>query len=213
MKPAPLFASLLVAGLFVACRSEEPAGSRPAQSVTVPIAPERAAEAPAPKSPPAAEPHPAKPSCLLPTPQTPPPKATAARSCPPDKKGNFDLPRGHLTFVDAPGNPRIEVELAKTPEHRERGLMFRTGMPEDDGMLFSWSDEQIRSFWMRNTCIPLDMLFITQDGTVAGVLEQVPTLNEDSRSVPCPVAHVLELNAGWCRSHGVVAGQHVRIEN
>ena len=49
--------------------------------------------------------------------------------------------------------------------------------------------------------------------TIAGVLEQVPTMNEDGRSIPCPVAHVLELNAGWVRSHGVRPGQRVRIEN
>jgi uncharacterized membrane protein (UPF0127 family) len=158
------------------------------------------------------EPRPEKPRCLMATPDVGPPRALPARSCPADPHGNFDLPRGHVTFVDAPGAPRVEVELAKTPDHRERGLMYRTGMPEDDGMLFSWPQDSIRSFWMHNTCIPLDMLFITKDGTIAGLLEQVPTLNDDGRSVPCPVAHVLELNAGWTRSHGIRAGQHVRID-
>jgi len=65
---------------------------------------------------------------------------------------------------------------------------------------------------MQNTCIPLDMLFITEDGTIAGILEQVPTLNTQSREVPCPVRHVLELNAGWVRLHGVAPGQHVDFE-
>ena len=85
-------------------------------------------------------------------------------------------------------------------------------MPKDHGMLFSWETEEVQSFWMRNTCIPLDMLFIARDNTIAGILEQVPTLNEDPRSIPCPVAHVLEVNAGYCRKHGVRAGQKIALE-
>jgi uncharacterized membrane protein (UPF0127 family) len=90
--------------------------------------------------------------------------------------------------------------------------MYRTSMPEGSGMLFSWQDERVRSFWMHNTCIPLDMLYITKDGTIAGILEQVPTLNDAPRGIKCPVAHVLELNAGWARSHSVAPGMKVKIE-
>ena len=87
---------------------------------------------------------------------------------------------------------------------------YRTHMQTDQGMLFSWNNQEVRTFWMHNTCLPLDMLFIAADGTIAGVLEQVPTLNDASRTIPCPVAHVLELNAGWARAHGVKAGQKVK---
>ena len=79
-------------------------------------------------------------------------------------------------------------------------------------MLFAWQQPRVRSFWMRNTCLPLDMLFISADQTIAGVLEQVPTLNDTPRSVPCPVVYVLELNAGWTRAHQVRPGQKVQIE-
>jgi uncharacterized protein len=79
-------------------------------------------------------------------------------------------------------------------------------------MLFSWTAESARTFWMHNTCIPLDMLFIAADGFITGILEQVPTLNDDPRGVPCPAAHVLELNAGWTRAHGVRAGMRAVIE-
>lgn len=78
-------------------------------------------------------------------------------------------------------------------------------------MLFSWSDERVRSFWMHNTCIPLDMLFLAKDGTITGILEQVPVLNDEPRSIPCPAAHVLEVNAGFCRKKGIAPGQHVRV--
>jgi uncharacterized membrane protein (UPF0127 family) len=116
-----------------------------------------------------------------------------------------------VRFVDAAQSPRITVELAQTPEQRSHGLMFRTAMADDHGMLFSWSEEQVQSFWMRNTCIPLDMLFIAKDGVIVGILEQIPTLNDRPRTIPCPVSHVLEVNAGWSRKHGVRAGQRVEL--
>ncbi len=156
-----------------------------------------------------------QPACMVPTPEQSPPVAHPASKadCPKDPLASPpDLPHGYVDFVGAPGKPRAAVELAKTPDSRERGLMYRMHMPDDQGMLFSWNNDEIRRFWMHNTCIPLDMLFIARDGTIAGVLEQVPVLNDDERSVPCPAAHVLELNAGWARSHGVKAGEKVEIE-
>jgi hypothetical protein len=90
--------------------------------------------------------------------------------------------------------------------------MYRTSMPEDQGMLFSWTTETVRTFWMRNTCIPLDMLFINRDGFILGIVEQVPVLNDEPRSVPCPAAYVLELNAGYSRRHGLTPGTRVTFE-
>jgi uncharacterized membrane protein (UPF0127 family) len=116
-----------------------------------------------------------------------------------------------VTFVDAPGSPSVDVELAQSPDDQQRGLMYRTTMPADSGMLFSWTGDRIRTFWMHNTCLPLDMLFIARDGTISGILEQVPVLNDEPRSIGCPAAHVLEVNAGYSRRHGIAPGQHVRI--
>jgi uncharacterized membrane protein (UPF0127 family) len=154
----------------------------------------------------------APPSCLVPTPAEAPPEQRPASACPADPESPYDLPRGEVSFPDAPGTPRVGVELARQPRELSRGLMYRTSMPEEQGMLFSWSDERVRSFWMQNTCIPLDMLFIARDGTIVGIVEQVPVLNELPRSIPCPAAHVLEVNAGWSRRHGVKAGMHVTVE-
>jgi len=122
------------------------------------------------------------------------------------------MERLFLTFADAPGAPRVTVEHAQTQSERTHGLMYRTELPRDEGMLFSWSNEAIRSFWMHNTCIPLDMLFIDAEGAIVGVLEQVPVLNDATRTVRCPAQYVLEMNAGWSRRNGVVAGQHVLID-
>lgn len=121
------------------------------------------------------------------------------------------MPRGSVRFVDAPGAPRIDVELALNPAHRAHGLMYRKALGSEEGMLFSWHREEPRSFWMRNTCLPLDMLFLDGSGTVLGILEQVPPMNDTSRTIPCPAMHVLEVRAGWSREHGVAPGQRVEI--
>lgn len=142
----------------------------------------------------------------------PAPVAPKATRCPAAPTGNLSLPLGRVTFSDAPNAPRVEVELARDDAARERGLMYRTSMPEDHGMLFSWETESPRTFWMRNTCIPLDLLYVTKDGIISGILEQVPTLNDTPRGIPCPVAHVLELNAGWARAHGIAPGMKLKIE-
>jgi len=135
-----------------------------------------------------------------------------AASCPADPTGPPELDWGAITFADAPGSPRIRIEFAESDPTRARGLMYRTALEQDQGMLFVFPDQEPRSFWMKNTCIPLDMLFVDRDGTIVGILENVPTLNLRSRGVACPAAYVLEVNAGWTREHGVFAGQHLQID-
>lgn len=156
---------------------------------------------------------PATPPCLMPTPAEAPKPEEPASMCPTEPEPGPELPKASVKFPAAPGSPSIQVEVATKREELSRGLMYRTSMPEEQGMLFSWPEESVRSFWMHNTCIPLDMMFIAKDGTIAGIQEQVPVLNDRARSVPCPAAHVLEVNAGWSRRHGVVAGMRVTIEN
>jgi uncharacterized protein len=150
--------------------------------------------------------------CVVPLPQSPAPQLRPAESCPAAPGPGPSLRKGRVIFVEAESQPQVEVELALDDETRALGLMYRTEMPRGDGMLFSWDTEELRSFWMRNTCIPLDMLFIAGDGTIVGILEQVPTLNTLPRAVPCPAQHVLEVNAGWVRAHGVAPGQRVVFE-
>jgi uncharacterized membrane protein (UPF0127 family) len=116
-----------------------------------------------------------------------------------------------VSFPDAPAVPPVKAELARADSERARGLMFRTSLAEDRGMLFQMGDRSVHAFWMHNTCIPLDIMFIDDDGTIVGIEENVPTLNDDERSVGCPSSWVLEVNAGWSRRHGVRPGQHVRL--
>lgn len=211
--PRPAAPLLLLAFLGgCACnRTEEPATAPQPDASAIPPEPTAGASA-AVVAPAASVPTPAPaPACTVPF-GPPAPIAGKATQCPRDPTGDLKLPLGRVTFLDAPGSPTVNVELARDNPARERGLMYRTSMAENAGMLFSWNDDRVRSFWMRNTCLPLDMLFITKDGTVAGILEQVPTLNEAPRKLDCPVAHVLELNAGWARAHGIGPGMKVAIQ-
>ncbi len=216
-RPSPLLA---LCWLFLGCacnRTEEPAAPSAESAAAVTPAPSAAlTPAPVEVSPPAsAEPaasaKPPSPACVVPM-GAPAPIAGKAAQCPKDPTGNLKLPFGKITFIDAPGAPQVDVELARDDAARERGLMYRTSMRESRGMLFSWQDERVRNFWMHNTCIPLDMLYVTKEGIIAGILEQVPTLNDSPRGVQCPVAHVLELNAGWARAHGLAPGMKLKIE-
>jgi len=223
--PGLLIATLSWLVLGCACnRTEEPAApvapetttanapATAAATSTPPVTPAATAAAPASPAEPVASAPPPTPSPACTVPFAPAPVAAKAAQCPKDPTGNLKLPLGKITFVDAPKSPQVEVELARDDASRERGLMYRTSMPKNRGMLFSWQEERPRNFWMHNTCIPLDMLYVTKEGVIAGILEQVPTLNEAPRGIKCPVAHVLELNAGWARAHGLTPGMKLKIE-
>jgi uncharacterized protein len=132
-----------------------------------------------------------------------PPKPTGP-SCPADPEPDTSLPNAPLRFVSG---PTLTVELARTTHDTERGLMYRTSMPEDHGMLFYLAGREDHAFWMHNTCISLDMLFVDELGTIVGILEDVPVLNDEPRSVGRMSSYVLETNAGWCRRHGIKSGQ------
>jgi uncharacterized membrane protein (UPF0127 family) len=147
--------------------------------------------------------------CIFPTPAEAPPTPMPAERCPPDPNPHA-LATAAVDFPQAEkGRTRLTAEMAVDEDERTRGLMFRTRMAEEHGMLFDMKERTEHSFWMRNTCLPLDMMFIDDDGLIVGIVENVPTLNERSRSVPCPSTYVLEVNAGWSRRHGVRAGQKV----
>jgi uncharacterized protein len=120
------------------------------------------------------------------------------------------LPVAHVTFPDALG-AAIEAQVVRSPHDTMRGLMYRTSLGPDRGMLFDLRTREDHQFWMHNTCLPLDLLYIDDDGFIVGVVESAPTLNDQPRGVGCPSVYVLEVNAGWSRRHGVRAGQHARF--
>lgn len=101
------------------------------------------------------------------------------------------------------------VEMARTPAQQERGLMERRELAADAGMLFPFDPPQPASFWMRNTLIPLDMIFIRPDGTIARVAANTVPLSEAPVGVDEPVTAVLEIRGGRSAELGVREGDRV----
>jgi uncharacterized protein len=114
-----------------------------------------------------------------------------------------------LTIVTSSGRHVFQVEMARTPDERSRGLMFRRFMPQDRGMLFDFERVEPVAMWMQNTYIPLDMFFIRADGTIARVAENTEPLSTRTISSGEPVLSVLELNGGAAARIGAKAGDRV----
>lgn len=114
-----------------------------------------------------------------------------------------------LVITTDEGEFTYEVELALTPDQRSVGLMNRPEMDDDHGMLFRFDDVRPVSMWMKNTLIPLDMVFIRADGTVAGFHENARPLSLTTISSPEPVLYVLELNGGKAEEMGLDEGDTV----
>jgi uncharacterized membrane protein (UPF0127 family) len=109
-------------------------------------------------------------------------------------------------------NLEIRVEVAKTPEEREKGLMGRKHLGPDDGMLFIFETEDYHGFWMKNTLIPLNIAFIDKGGRIVSIAEMKP-LTLDSHDPPKPILYALEMNKGWFSKHGIKAGDVVGFPN
>jgi uncharacterized membrane protein (UPF0127 family) len=114
-----------------------------------------------------------------------------------------------LEFAGKTGVHAFHVEMAITPEEKERGLMFRRELPDGHGMLFDFQFDQNVAFWMKNTYIPLDMLFIRGDGRILRIAENTEPLSE--RNIPSggPVRAVLEVIGGTAKKLGIAAGDQV----
>ena len=109
------------------------------------------------------------------------------------------------------GAVQVQVELALTPEELSRGLMWREELAGDAGMLFVFPDQAIRSFWMKNTPLALDIIYIDRNGRVVSIAQH--TVPYSTAPIPSrkPAKYVLEVAAGFARRHGVRAGQRVEL--
>ena len=105
---------------------------------------------------------------------------------------------------------KFDVELALTDAERAKGLMFRKSMPNDRGMLFEFSDEAERAFWMKNTYISLDILYIDAKGKVVSISRNAQPFNETPLPSNAPAKGVLELNGGLSERLGIQPGDTVR---
>ncbi len=104
----------------------------------------------------------------------------------------------------------FHIETARTPEEQAKGLMFREHLPEKQGMLFIFPIERQAAFWMRNTLIPLDMIFIKSDGVIESIHANARPHDETPIPSQGPVKAVLEVNGGIAEKFNITAGDRVR---
>jgi len=106
-------------------------------------------------------------------------------------------------------NLTIEAKIARTPEEKQQGLMFVKHLYENEGMLFVWEDEKTRSFWMKNTLIPLDILFINKDFEIVDIITMTPCEKDPCKSYSSNTksSYALEVNAGWAKENNIKKGQ------
>jgi hypothetical protein len=109
------------------------------------------------------------------------------------------------------GSHQIQAQLARSDAERERGLMHRTSMPREEGMLFVYEEPAELCFWMKNTPLPLSVAFLAEDGTIVNIDDMAPQ-SKDSHCAAQPVRYVLEMNQGWFAEHGVRAGDRITGE-
>lgn len=107
---------------------------------------------------------------------------------------------------------RFTVEIADEPQERARGLMFREEMARDAGMLFVFDRPRLIGMWMKNTPLPLDMLFADRAGRIVGIHENAIPFSTDVISAPRRALYVLELNAGVVHERGIAVGDRLLVE-
>ena len=144
------------------------------------------------------------------------PTAALAPATPaPASAGRLPMPlpaRAALHIAGLEQGPSFSVELARTEPERRQGLMFRERLAPDAGMLFFMPGESDWTFWMRNTYLSLDMLFLDAQLRVVGIVERVPPLNDAPRGCGVPSRFVLELGAGIAARHGIRRGTRFELE-
>jgi hypothetical protein len=126
-------------------------------------------------------------------------------ACSPTKNNSLEI-------ISQTGKTTLTIEVVQTETERERGLMYRTKLDENSGMLFVFQQPDIKTFWMKNTLIPLDMIFIADDNKIIHIEKNVPPCKND----PCqvyssgkPVLYVLEVNGGFADRHTITEGNTV----
>ncbi|MCU0345813.1 MAG: DUF192 domain-containing protein [Saprospiraceae bacterium] len=119
---------------------------------------------------------------------------------------------GELFFQPAAGGKaiaKIDIEKAETDQERMQGLMFRKSMDEDKGMLFIMDNNEQQSFFMRNTYIPLDIIFVDENNVINTIHENTKILNDNSLPSNGPAKYVVEVNGGYTKKHGIKVGDKI----
>ena len=128
------------------------------------------------------------------------------------------------TAGSSPGHPQaifhteredvtVALEVAADDAQRAKGLMYRESMPAFSGMIFVFPAQESHTFWMKNTYIPLDMIFVDDTLHVVGTLAKAEPMTQTPRRIDKASRYVIEVNGGFAESHGIVAGTQVKLVN
>lgn len=139
------------------------------------------------------------------------PSKTSKNSAPPNPERLFHK-EGQLTILGGRDSLKasVDIEIAEDEFRREVGLMGRPSMESNQGMLFTFPDERPVAFWMKNTILPLDMVFINSKNRIITIHKNTTPFSEQTYPSDGPVQYVLELNAGFTDQHDVRVGDSVR---
>lgn len=120
--------------------------------------------------------------------------------------------QGELRFLDKKDNLlyNLDIEIADDDARRTQGLMYRDSMAENMAMLFVLPDEREQSFWMKNTIMPLDIIYVNAKNQIITVQKNTVPYSEDSVPSNGPAQYVVEVNAGFCDRHSIKVGDHIR---
>lgn len=118
---------------------------------------------------------------------------------------------GELSFNDAKGNliTSIDVEIADTDEQRQLGLMYRDKMDKNQGMLFIFDKEAPQAFWMHNTILPLDIIYVNSKSEIVHIVKNAKPFDDTSLPSVKPAQFVVEVNAGYCDKFGIKVGDKI----
>lgn len=125
------------------------------------------------------------------------------------------IKEGEVTFLNKDTRQqlaKIDVEVARNSQERSQGLMFRTHMDEDKGMIFIFEQMDMQSFWMKNTIIPLDILFIDNRGIINTIHRNTVPYSEKSLPSKSKSQFVVEVNAGFCQRHSINEGDLIEYK-
>ena len=120
------------------------------------------------------------------------------------KQGEMRFQTAKQEFISA-----IDIELAQDDLKRQQGLMYRDKMAENQGMLFIFEDEDARSFWMKNTVLSLDMIFVNGHNEIVTIHKNTTPYSEQSYASTKPARYVVEVNGGYTDRHKIVVGDHI----
>lgn len=138
-----------------------------------------------------------------------PPAAQAAPAAPEPTAEPARRPPAATAWVIF-GADTVTAEVARTDEERGRGLMNRESLGPDAGMLFIFPEQSVRSFWMQNTYIPLDIAFMDREFLVVDI-QQMEPMSTTSHTSRAPAMYALEVNQGWFEAHGVRVGDRPEV--